>query len=149
MASKDGRIQDFVPRGKKRPNPVMLHDENKNDHHADDSNDCQQQQQKTQQQEQVPPEALLPSSTGCLVCGVDDDHAKLLLCEDCNGEFHTYCLTPKLDTVPEYDWFCGASFFSHCIAYLPLTMKMTRIYMSFFFLIYSFFSSCCFSITTF
>jgi PHD-finger len=105
MASRDGRIEHFEKRGKKRPNPVL---NNEKDDHADDN---------WEQQQQPPPEEgaanndcmLLPSSTGCLVCGVDDDHANLLLCEECNGEFHTYCLTPKLDAVPDYDWFCGAS----------------------------------------
>jgi hypothetical protein len=30
--------------------------------------------------------------TGCLFCGVDDDHANLLLCEGCNAEYHTYVI---------------------------------------------------------
>lgn len=45
--------------------------------------------------------------SGCRVCGVDDDHAKLLICEGCNGEYHIYCLTPPLKEVPKEDWFCG------------------------------------------
>ena len=44
--------------------------------------------------------------TGCLACGVDDDHANLLLCEGCNDEYHTYCLEPPLTAVPSGDWFC-------------------------------------------
>ena len=44
--------------------------------------------------------------TGCLACGVDDDHANLLLCEGCNDEYHTYCLEPPLSAVPSGDWFC-------------------------------------------
>ena len=45
--------------------------------------------------------------TGCLTCGLDDDHANLLLCEGCNDEYHTYCLDPPLKAVPTGDWFCG------------------------------------------
>ncbi len=45
--------------------------------------------------------------TGCLACGEDDDHANLLLCEGCNAEYHTYCLSPPLRSVPAGDWFCG------------------------------------------
>ena len=45
--------------------------------------------------------------TGCLACGEDDDHANLLLCEGCNAEYHTYCLSPPLRAVPAGDWFCG------------------------------------------
>jgi hypothetical protein len=115
MASRDGRIEyDFEKRGKKRPNPVLNHD--KFDH-TDFSkmNDGEQPHKPLQaEQETAASDMLLPSSTGCLVCGVDDDHANLLLCEECNGEFHTYCLTPKLDAVPDYDWFCGTFLFRFC-----------------------------------
>jgi [histone H3]-trimethyl-L-lysine4 demethylase len=47
------------------------------------------------------------SASGCQACGIDDDHANLLLCETCETEMHTYCLDPPLDGVPEDDWFCG------------------------------------------
>ena len=45
---------------------------------------------------------------GCRVCHRDDNHAHLLLCEACNDEYHTYCLNPPLESVPEGDFFCGA-----------------------------------------
>lgn len=44
---------------------------------------------------------------GCRVCRRDEDHANLLLCEACNDEYHTYCLSPPLQEVPEGDFFCG------------------------------------------
>lgn len=47
-----------------------------------------------------------PRSTGCLVCGIDRDHTNILLCEGCNGEYHTYCLLPPLKSIPQDDWFC-------------------------------------------
>jgi len=43
---------------------------------------------------------------GCRVCHKDDNHAYLLLCEACNDEYHTYCLNPPLESVPEGDFFC-------------------------------------------
>ena len=46
-------------------------------------------------------------SEGCRKCGKDDDHPHLLLCEFCNDEYHTYCLDPPLNYVPEGDFFCG------------------------------------------
>mmetsp|Transcript_22941 Transcript_22941/g.48531 ORF Transcript_22941/g.48531 Transcript_22941/m.48531 type:complete len:534 (+) Transcript_22941:3-1604(+) len=46
------------------------------------------------------------NDSGCGVCGFDDDHANLLLCEGCDTEIHTYCLNPPLEKVPEGDWFC-------------------------------------------
>jgi hypothetical protein len=45
--------------------------------------------------------------SGCFVCKLDNDHPNLLLCEGCNGEYHTYCLTPKLKAIPRGDWYCG------------------------------------------
>jgi hypothetical protein len=45
--------------------------------------------------------------SGCFVCKLDNDHSNLLLCEGCNGEYHTYCLTPKLKAIPKDDWYCG------------------------------------------
>jgi len=44
--------------------------------------------------------------SGCRICGFDDDHANLLLCEGCDKEVHTYCLNPPLEKVPTGDWFC-------------------------------------------
>ena len=44
---------------------------------------------------------------GCLKCGLDNDHANLLLCEICNDEYHTYCLDPPLMSVPDSDFYCG------------------------------------------
>ncbi|KAL3921119.1 MAG: hypothetical protein SGILL_002915, partial [Bacillariaceae sp.] len=51
--------------------------------------------------------AYQPDGGGCKVCGRDDDHSNLLLCEGCEVESHTYCLDPPLDAVPEDDWFCA------------------------------------------
>ena len=49
---------------------------------------------------------------GCHVCKKDDDHAKLLLCEICNDEYHIYCLDPPLKAVPEGDFYCGTNMMS-------------------------------------
>ena len=45
--------------------------------------------------------------TGCLVCKKEDNEDRILLCELCEGEYHTYCLHPALAAIPEGDWFCG------------------------------------------
>jgi len=51
--------------------------------------------------------AVLPhGEEGCKVCHRDVDHPNLLLCEACNDEYHTYCLKPPLQSVPEGDFFC-------------------------------------------
>lgn len=69
-------------------------------------------------QSKLPPRVLREAPTpppkpepvvegGCSMCGKDDDHSHLLLCETCNAECHTYCLIPPLRAVPKEAWYCG------------------------------------------
>jgi hypothetical protein len=51
-------------------------------------------------------------SSGCRVCGKDNDHSKVLLCDGCNSEYHCYCV--GLADIPRDDWFCGESLCSRC-----------------------------------
>lgn len=44
--------------------------------------------------------------TVCEGCGHNSDEANLLLCEDCDVSYHTYCLNPPLSQVPEGAWRC-------------------------------------------
>lgn len=45
---------------------------------------------------------------GCIVCGDMGSESRLLLCDTCEAEYHTYCLNPPLRSVPAGDWFCPA-----------------------------------------
>jgi len=47
---------------------------------------------------------------GCNVCGLKNDEDKQLVCDECDLSFHIYCLTPKLDNIPEGDWYCKECF---------------------------------------
>lgn len=38
---------------------------------------------------------------GCCVCWEDEDRKHILLCDKCDAEYHTYCLEPPLEDVPE------------------------------------------------
>ncbi|KAK6129315.1 hypothetical protein DH2020_036923 [Rehmannia glutinosa] len=42
----------------------------------------------------------------CRACGIDRDNKKVLLCDECDAEYHTYCLIPPLIRVPVGNWFC-------------------------------------------
>merc|ERR1711862_111973 len=42
----------------------------------------------------------------CRVCFSKHDEHKLLLCDNCDAEYHIYCLTPKLEEVPKEKWYC-------------------------------------------
>lgn len=46
----------------------------------------------------------------CQVCHTEDNPDQLLLCDNCDAGYHTYCLSPPLEQVPEDDWYC-----SYCI----------------------------------
>ena len=51
------------------------------------------------------PHEDVANGTGCLVCGNHDNEEKILLCEQCDGEYHTFCV--QLDDIPEGEWYCG------------------------------------------
>lgn len=36
---------------------------------------------------------------GCRVCGKGDDASKILLCDECDSQYHIYCLDPPLTEV--------------------------------------------------
>lgn len=43
----------------------------------------------------------------CQVCGVGDiDEEFILICDGCDQEYHTYCMTPAIHEIPTDDWFC-------------------------------------------
>ena len=45
----------------------------------------------------------------CAGCGEAAHEESLLLCDGCDAAaWHTFCLSPRLDAVPEGDWFCPA-----------------------------------------
>ena len=43
---------------------------------------------------------------GCRLCGGKDEPEKLIVCEDCDFFFHTRCVDPPLEEIPEDDWYC-------------------------------------------
>lgn len=50
---------------------------------------------------------LAPWEDGvCKVCGMDKDDDYCLLCDKCDSEYHTYCLNPPLEKIPEGNWYC-------------------------------------------
>ncbi|CAH0551752.1 unnamed protein product [Brassicogethes aeneus] len=42
----------------------------------------------------------------CQFCHSGDNEDKLLLCDSCDRGYHTYCFKPKMDNIPEGDWYC-------------------------------------------
>ncbi|UYV81210.1 KMT2D [Cordylochernes scorpioides] len=44
--------------------------------------------------------------TVCEGCGKPHDEGRLLLCDDCDISYHTYCLDPPLEEVPPGNWKC-------------------------------------------
>ncbi|KIH42877.1 PHD-finger, partial [Ancylostoma duodenale] len=45
--------------------------------------------------------------TMCEICAGGQHEELLLICDQCDKGFHTYCLTPPLDGVPTTEqWFC-------------------------------------------
>ena len=42
----------------------------------------------------------------CSVCFKNDKPERTLICDGCLDQYHTYCLKPKLKSIPAGDWFC-------------------------------------------
>ncbi|XP_064644828.1 bromodomain adjacent to zinc finger domain protein 2B-like isoform X4 [Lineus longissimus] len=42
----------------------------------------------------------------CQICMKDDNEAQLLLCDGCDKGYHTYCFKPKMDNIPDGEWYC-------------------------------------------
>lgn len=63
----------------------------------------------------IRPTTWIPhADTPCHLCGRPDRSEVMLLCERCNRGFHLDCLNPRLDAVPEGDWF-----YAECLELLP------------------------------
>ena len=59
-------------------------------------------------EEQLLMEQLGHEENNCQICGLSTNEEILLICDGCNFYFHTTCLSPPLDCVPEDDWFCDS-----------------------------------------
>ena len=46
--------------------------------------------------------------TNCNICHRPHAWNKMLICDGCNGGFHTFCLSPPVRHIPVDDWFCPA-----------------------------------------
>ena len=42
----------------------------------------------------------------CQFCCSGENEAQLLLCDGCDKGYHMYCFKPKMEIVPDGDWFC-------------------------------------------
>ncbi|CAH1773357.1 unnamed protein product [Owenia fusiformis] len=56
----------------------------------------------------------------CQICLRDNNEAELLLCDNCDKGYHTYCFKPKMSSIPDGDWYCfecitTASGRPHCV----------------------------------
>ncbi|XP_023228332.1 bromodomain adjacent to zinc finger domain protein 2B-like isoform X1 [Centruroides sculpturatus] len=42
----------------------------------------------------------------CQFCHNGDNEEMLLLCDGCDKGYHTYCFKPKMESIPDGDWYC-------------------------------------------
>jgi hypothetical protein len=46
----------------------------------------------------------------CQVCQRIDDVDQMLICDNCNGGYHLFCLKPKLTQIHAGNWYCSSCF---------------------------------------
>ena len=63
-----------------------------------------QQRASYEEAEEVPSPSIL--NIACELCFTDENEHLLLLCDGCDDAYHTYCLLPRLEAIPEQEWFC-------------------------------------------
>ncbi|KAF9037813.1 hypothetical protein BDZ89DRAFT_1061401 [Hymenopellis radicata] len=44
----------------------------------------------------------------CEICFKDNEGTQMLLCDGCDCGYHTFCLTPKVKSIPKGAWYCHA-----------------------------------------
>jgi hypothetical protein len=49
-----------------------------------------------------------PLDYPCQVCQKTDDADQMLLCDNCNGGYHLFCLKPELIQIPAGIWYCSS-----------------------------------------
>eukprot|EP01050_Picozoa_sp_SAG11_P004410 SAG11_NODE_281_length_11257_cov_45.949633_8_plen_574_part_00 len=55
----------------------------------------------------APPKGGGADGALCVVCNSSEDGERMLLCDGCDGGYHLYCCAPKLQAVPDDDWYCA------------------------------------------
>jgi len=50
----------------------------------------------------------------CQVCDSGDDEETMLLCDNCDSSYHTFCLLPPLTSIPPGDWRCPKCVAKEC-----------------------------------
>ncbi len=48
----------------------------------------------------------LTDDTACEACHSADNADIMILCDKCNRGYHTSCLSPPMEAIPEEEWFC-------------------------------------------
>jgi PHD-finger len=87
---------------------------------------------RTRAERRPDPDDSIESIT-CRACGSGEVDAELLLCDDCDVGYHTFCLRPILPRVPSGSWFCPS-----CSSSSSSGKKVPRSMRNFTFLVTSF-----------
>uniref|UniRef100_A0A8C2J8N9 [histone H3]-trimethyl-L-lysine(4) demethylase n=1 Tax=Cyprinus carpio TaxID=7962 RepID=A0A8C2J8N9_CYPCA len=90
------------------PNLIVKEDVDDNKNHIDDPNDsgdepCTKMTMRLRRNLSNP---QFVDSFVCRMCGRGDEDEKLLLCDGCDDNYHTFCLIPPLSDPPKGNWRC-------------------------------------------
>uniref|UniRef100_A0A9J7ZP95 Lysine-specific demethylase 5D n=1 Tax=Cyprinus carpio carpio TaxID=630221 RepID=A0A9J7ZP95_CYPCA len=98
------------------PNLIVKEDVDDNKNHIDDPNDsgdepCTKMTMRLRRNLSNP---QFVDSFVCRMCGRGDEDEKLLLCDGCDDNYHTFCLIPPLSDPPKGNWRCPKCVAEEC-----------------------------------
>uniref|UniRef100_A0A8C2BGW7 [histone H3]-trimethyl-L-lysine(4) demethylase n=2 Tax=Cyprinus carpio TaxID=7962 RepID=A0A8C2BGW7_CYPCA len=98
------------------PNLIVKEDVDDDKNHTDDPNDssdepCTKMTMRLRRNLSNP---QFVDSFVCRMCGRGDEDEKLLLCDGCDDNYHTFCLIPPLTDSPKGNWRCPKCVAEEC-----------------------------------
>ncbi|KAG3103483.1 hypothetical protein PI124_g13622 [Phytophthora idaei] len=92
--------QQQQQQGPQQPEPQQLepHVEQEEQEEQEQSMDVEMEEEEEEEEEEA--------ETTCEVCKGSDREKDIILCDDCDAEYHLFCLQPPLSKVPDGSWYC-------------------------------------------
>ncbi|XP_054598224.1 remodeling and spacing factor 1 isoform X4 [Nothobranchius furzeri] len=100
---RHGRPRWTVVRSKRRRPDEDLQDSGRT---AGEEEEEEEEEGGSHSEEELYKSEEVPREDACTHCGLPNHPELILLCDSCDGGYHTACLRPPLMLIPDGEWFC-------------------------------------------